>query len=229
MCAWVAVGIAGGTALVKGITGAIQTGKANSLDRNNPFPTMPVQNEYNENLRQAQQMSQVGIPQQQYNNQLNSISRNQAGGLSALANSANQSAGIASIVRQGNDATNTLNAQDAMARNRNLLTLLQERSQLAQQKDKAWDWNYQQKYLGNLAKSNALRGAGNANINGAFSDASGLGTAMLGQKVGGGSDSGKNNNFGYGNQGYIPPNQRIGGDGVDVGGQPDVSYWGGGV
>lgn len=181
--AWVAVSIAGGTALVKGATGLIQNSQANGIDKNNQFPTMPVQSEYGQNLRQAEQMSQVGLPQQVYNNQLNNISRNQAGGLATLSQSG-RSGDIASIVRQGNDATNTLNGQDALARNRNLLQLLQERRQLATQKDKAWDWNYQQKYLGNLAKSNALRGAGNSNINGAFNELSGLGTTMLGQKTG---------------------------------------------
>jgi hypothetical protein len=179
---WIAAGIAGGTALVKGVEGVVQNSKANSIDKNNPYPVEGVQQEYSDNVRQAQQMAQQGLPAQDYNNQLSAISRNQAGALSSLGNSANPGANLASVVRQGDVATGNLNAQDAVARNNNLLNLLKERQTLAQQKDKAWDWNYQQKYLGNLAKSNALRGSGNANINSGLSDLSG--TALTSSKLG---------------------------------------------
>ncbi len=179
MCAWVAIGIAGGSALVKGITGIVQGNKADKMDANNPFPTRTVDPLYQKNLAQAEQMAQTGTPSQQYNNQSNSINRNQAGGLASLTRTGNNSGGIASIVRASNDANNTLNAQDAMARNRNLMQLLQERRQLAGQRDKNWDWNYQQKYLDNLAKSNALRGSSNYNINGAFNDVAGVGLAGI--------------------------------------------------
>lgn len=128
-------------------------------------------------------MSQEGIPLASYNKQESDINRTQAGALSTLGRSANPGAGLASIVRAGNDATGSLNAQDAVQRNRNLMTLLQERQTLAQQKDKQWDWNYQQKYLGNLAKSQSLRTSGNANISGALSDTAG--TASTALKMGG--------------------------------------------
>lgn len=221
---WIGVGIAGGSAIIKGVTGAIQNGKANAIDRNNPFPTKSVDPLYQQNVNIAQQMSQVGLPQEQYQNQANAINRNQAGGLASLTRTGNNAGGIASIVRAGNDANNTLNAQDAMARNRNLLNLLQERRQLANQRDKAWDWNYQQKYLGNLAKSNSIRGAANQNINGAFNELGGTGIAMLG---GGGSGGTGVGNFGYGkNGGYQAPAN----SGLATMGNPDngvINGWGG--
>lgn len=179
---WIAIGVAGGSALLKVGEGAIQGAKANSIDKNNPFPTEGVQQEYSDNVKQATQMSQQGLPAQDYNNQIAAINRNQSGALSSLGRSANPGANLASIVRQGDVATGNLNAQDAVARNNNLLNLLKERQTLAQQKDKAWDWNFQQKYLGNLAKSNALRGSGNANVNSGLSDLSG--TALTGSKLG---------------------------------------------
>lgn len=189
---WVAAGIAGGTALLKLGTGIVQNSSANSIDKNNPFPNKPVQGEYGQNLRQSEQMAQVGMPAQQYNNQLNSIQRNEAGALSSFARTGGGSE-IASIVRQGNEATNKLNAEDAIARNRNMLNLLQQRQILAQQKDKAWDWNSQQKYLGLLAKSQAMKGAGYANINGAFNDLSSEATTLsnngaFGKRSGSGSN-----------------------------------------
>ena len=160
--------------------GISQNSKASAIENANPYPQMGVQQEYQQNVNQAQQMAQQGMPAQQYNNQLNSIGQNQAGALQTLSRSSNPGAGLASIVRQGDQATSNLNAQDAIQKNRNLLTLLQERQSLAGQKDKAWDWNFQQKYLGNLAKSQALRQSANTNISGALSDVTGAATSLSG-------------------------------------------------
>lgn len=156
-------------------------------------------------------MSQVGLPQQQYNNQLNNINQNQSAGISALNNSANPGANIASVVRAGDNATGALNAQDAVARNNNMLQLLKQRQVLAQQKDKAWDWNYQQKYLGNLAKSQALQGAGNANLNGALNDASSAATTL--GKMGAFSNSTQT------------MGQKLGNEQIDAGQTPGLSDW----
>lgn len=187
---WIAAGIAGGSAIIKGVEGISQNSKASAIENANPYPQMGVQQEYQQNVNQAQQMAQQGMPAQQYNNQLNSIGQNQAGALQTLSRSSNPGAGLASIVRQGDQATSNLNAQDAIQKNRNLLTLLQERQSLAGQKDKAWDWNFQQKYLGNLAKSQALRQSANANISGALSDVTGAATSLSGLGAFGGSGGG---------------------------------------
>lgn len=184
---WIAAGVVGGSAILKGVTGLVQGSKASSIEKQNPFPTEGVQNEYFQNVNQAQQMAQQGIPAAAYNNQLNQIQQGQAGAIQSLNRSANPGANLASIVRQGDQATANLNAQDAIARNQNMLRLLQERQILAQQKDKAWDWNYQQRYLGNLAKSQALRQSSNANISGALSDLSGGAAALGGLGAFGGS------------------------------------------
>lgn len=173
-------GLAGVSAIGKGISSLFQGKAASKIEKNNPYPTQIVQPEYYQNLAQAQQQAQVGTPQQQYDNQINAINRNQAGGVQALARSQNPTGSIASIVRAGNDASNTVNAQDAIARNRNLLNLMQQRQTLAQQKQGAWDWNSRQKYLGLLAKSQALRGASMQNLNGAFNDISSAGSALIG-------------------------------------------------
>jgi len=172
--------IAGIGALGKGIFGAIQNHQASEIEKNNHRPTMGVQQELNDNVATADQMARIGLPQQQYENQLNDIQRNQAGGLYALGHSANPGANIASVVRAGNDATNNLNAEDAAARNRNTLALIQQRGILANAKQNAWNYNYADKYSENLAKSQALRGAGTQNIAGALNDIGGAGMSMLG-------------------------------------------------
>jgi len=171
-------GVAGGSALIKLGTGLFQSHKANSIENSMKYPIAPVQQEYQENVNTAQQRAQQGIQAAAYNAQLNDINRNQAGALQVLGRSANPGANLAAIVRQGDDATNKLNAQDAIERNRNILGLMNARLQMAQQKDKAWDWNFQQKYLQNLAKANQLRGSAHSNISGAFSELGGAGTKL---------------------------------------------------
>lgn len=187
---WIAVGVAGVSAAVKIGQGISQNSKASAIEKSNPYPTEAVQGEYYQNVNQAQSQSNQGIAAPAYNNQLNSINQNQAGAVQALGKSANPGANLASIVRQGDQAANNLNSQDAVARNRNMLQLLQERQTLAQQKDKAWDWNYQQKYLGNLAKSQALRGSANANINSGANDIGSAGLTL--QKLGAFGSTGGN-------------------------------------
>jgi hypothetical protein len=178
-------GLAGVSAIGKGIAGLFQGKKADNIDKTNPYPTMVVQPGYYQNLAQAEQQAKVGIPQQQYQGQLNAISRNQASGIQALSRTQNPSGSVASIVRAGNDASNNLNSQDAIERNRNLLNLMQQRQTLAQQQQGAWDWNSRQKYLGLLAKSQALRGASMQNLNGAFNDLSSAGSALISSGIGG--------------------------------------------
>lgn len=178
----------GAAALGKGVMGAVQNHKASQIEKYNIRPTQYVQPELNQNVATAQQMAQIGLPQQQYNNQLNSINRNQAAGIQALGQSQNPTGSIASIVRAGNDANNNLNAQDAIARNRNTLALLQQRGILANAKQNAWNYNYADKYSENLAKSQALRGAASQNIGGAINSIgqAGIGylTAGLGSGIG---------------------------------------------
>jgi hypothetical protein len=222
---WIAAGVIGGSAIIKGVEGISQNAKASGIEKQNPYPTEGVQQEYFQNVNQAQQMAQQGIPAAAYNNQLNQINQNQAGALSTLGRSANPGANLASIVRQGDQATNNLNAQDAVARNRNMLQLLQERQQLAQQKDKAWDWNYQQRYLGNLAKSQALRQSANANINGALSDVSSgaVSLAALGAFDGSGGGGGGAGQAYQANFNQAQGNAAREADNFSAGNGPDLS------
>lgn len=187
--AWVATGIAGVAAGAKIISGISQKHQANQINASNIRPVQSVDPAYQQNVNQAAQMAQTGMPSQQYNNSLNSINRNQSGGLMALGRSANPSAGIASLIRGGNDATNSLDATSANMRNQNILNLMRQRSILAQQKQNAFDYNNKDKYSENLAKSQALLGAGNQNINSGLNDVGSIGATMLSGNILKGSGS----------------------------------------
>lgn len=175
--------IAGGIGVLGKLwSGFSQKNQANKIAKNNPRGVQTVQSEYQQNVNDAELMAKNGMPSQQYNNALNNIGRNQAGGL-RLASRKGGTSGIASILRAGNDATANLDVQDSIQKNRNMLNLLQERRVLGGQKQAAWNWNTRDKYLENLAKEQALRGAGNQNLAGAFNDATQMGVALSQPKV----------------------------------------------
>ena len=187
--AWVAAAVAGVGAGMKIYQGLHQSHQASQIEKNNIRPTQYVDPLYQQNLNTAQQMATQGMPQAQYNAAMNNINRNQSGGIQALGRSANPGAGLASLVRAGNDATGSLNAQDAAERNRNTLALIQQRGILAGQKQNAWNYNHADKYSENLAKSQALRGAGAQNIAGALNDVGSAGMQLAGMGAfGGGSN-----------------------------------------
>lgn len=182
MSAIIAGAAVGAGALYKGITGAVQNGQASAIEKNNIRPTQYVDPAYQQNVNTAQQMAQQGIAAPAYNNQLNSIYQNQAGAISTLNNSANPGANLASVVRAGDNATSNLNAQDAATRNKNTLALIQQRGILAGAKQNAWNYNYADKYSEQLAKSQALRGAGMQNEAGAANALIGAGSSYLGSQ-----------------------------------------------
>jgi hypothetical protein len=185
-------------AAVKGITGAVQNHKASEIEKANIRPVEQVDPLYQQNVNTAQQMAQQGIPQDVINNQTNAINQNQAGAISALNNSSNPGANLASIVRAGNNASGNLNAEQAAARNKNTLALIQQRGILAGAKQNAWNYNYADKYSEQLANSQALRGAGMQNEAGAANALIGAGTSYLGAQTGKIPKTAPTAGYGYG-------------------------------
>lgn len=203
---WIAVGVAGVGAATKVVGGIVQNNQASSIEKNNFRPTQTVDPAYQQNVNTAQQTAIQGLPQAQYNYALNNINRNQSGGIQALSRSANPGAGLASLVRAGNDATMSLDAQSAQMRNQNILNLMRQRSVLAQQRQAAFDWNNKGKYTEQLAKSQALRGAGIQNINSGANDVATAGMMLLSNRPQNSTD-GSNP---YNPQGYNPADSSYG-------------------
>lgn len=196
----VSAAIGAGSALFGVGKSISQSAQANKIDKNNQRPNYTIPDEFRQNVELAKNMAKVGMPQQQYNNQIKQIDRNQAGALGAMAKSANPSANIASIVRQGNDATGNLNAADAAARANNERYAIGINSQMAQQKLNEQQYNKFDKYTENYNKSAALRGAAAQNMQGAVNGVSNMATNMYALNQGGsggGSGMQESNNFNY--------------------------------
>lgn len=176
--------------------------KANQINKGLTDPTYNIPAEFYQNRELARQMAQRGLPQQQYNNQVNAINQNQAGAIAAQQNSANPGAGIASTVRAGNQATNTLNAEDAQARENNQRYFIQQNSavsgqELAKQQNDVYD-----KYTRDFNEMQAYKGAANQNYNNAINGAQQLGLSYINSQNG--SDGSTPPSQPGGNWGYPP-------------------------
>lgn len=169
------IAIAGLGALAKGISGIFQGAKANRIDRNNIRPTQNVQQEYFQNVADAEQAARSGMPVAQYQQALQNQQRNLTGGVRALGRSANPSAGLASLLRASNDSALNLDVQNSLQQRQNQRYLASQRGMLANQKQAAFDWNMKSPYLAKFAQAQALRGAGAQNLMGSFGDIQQLG------------------------------------------------------
>lgn len=180
--------IAAAPSFIKGVSGIFGTARGKKLARQNQFPNEAVNQNLIQNAAMAEQMSRVGTPQQQYNNQMQAIDRNQTAGVRMLNRSANPSASAASLVRQGNIASNQINAQDAQERVGNQRLAMQQRGILAGEERRIFDVNKRQRYLQNAAAAAEAIGAGRQNFNNALGELSQVGQmAIMGQ--GGGPQS----------------------------------------
>ncbi len=145
--------------------GLHQEHQANQIEKGLKDPVYNIPSEFYQNREIARQMAQTGLPQQQYNNQVNNIDQNQAGAIAAENNSANPGAAIASTLRASNAAKANLDASDAEARNNNQRYFLQENKDLAGQELAKQQSDVFDKYTRNFNMMQAYRGAGQQNVN----------------------------------------------------------------
>lgn len=176
--------IAGAGLLYSGIKGAVNDSKASAIQKNLKDPVFHIPDEFIQNRNLARQMAQIGLPQQQYNNQLNNINQNQAQGIAAINNSANPGAGIAATVRAGDNATNTLNAEDAQARANNQRYFISQNGVLGQQELAKQQNDVYDKYTRDFNQMQAYRGAANQNYNNAINGAQNLGLTYMNSQNG---------------------------------------------
>ncbi len=159
------VGIAEGVlGLGQSAYGLWQAHKGNQMASANKRPTYEIPDEINQNLNQAQQMALTGLPDEQKQQYVNNIQRSQNFGLGASSDRKGGLAGLGGLVQQGNDASMNLLSADAGARRQNQMGLMNARTQLANYKDKAFEFNKANPYYENAAAARAMQGAGAQNI-----------------------------------------------------------------
>lgn len=192
---------AAGGLLSAGI-GAIQRGQANRWLKRNPEPVENMPSEIKRNQQLAEIRANTGMPQEQYNNAMKNIQRQQLmtlrrasdfGGGKALAI-------LGGVNQQGNDAVGNLDATDAGMRIDNEGRLMTANNNVANWKSQLFDRNVRQKWLRQWQQKMGELGSGNQNLTGGIDKliASGL---QFG--AGGGFGRGSRSRTGSG-VGYAP-------------------------
>ena len=148
--------------------GAYQYFKGQSEAKNLRRPTYQIPDEVKQNLSDAQLRALEGLPEEQKKAYVDQV--NQASG--AVLNRARDLnaglSGLAGIHQNKLNAYQKLLADDAAARQNNQNILMQQRSNMAQYKDKAFEKNQMEPYTQGYNKAQALQGAGLQNMMGAL-------------------------------------------------------------
>lgn len=179
-------------AVIKGISGLAGVIKGNARAKRNIRPIENANALIAQNNAIAENDALVGMPQEQFNLANQGLQRNQAAGFRQLGRSANASAGLASLVRGGNDAVLNLGAQDAAMRMNNRRFAFGTRSALANEQNRVFDWNKRRKFQEEAAAAAEQIGAGRANAFGALTDLSQIGQSYLGGGAAKGTATGSN-------------------------------------
>lgn len=171
---FIPLAIAAASSIYQGIKGAKQKREAARLQAD-------ADRQEKENLLQARRMALVGMPEAEYQKQLQNIYRNQSVALGALRDRRSALAGATSIQQATNDATANLAAEDARMRRQAEQTALGQANRSATLKGQ--EAAYQREY------GQALSGAAMQN----FFNAAGAGAQMMGGS--GSNNIGQSNNF----------------------------------
>lgn len=174
-------------ALIKAVTGAKQLKEGRKIMRNTVRPTMAVPAEIQQNQNLASTMAATGMPSEQYNTAIKNIQQQQ---VAAMMSSNDRRGGLMSIplIQEASDnALGSLDAKSAEMRVDNQGRLIQANQDLADWKQKAWDWNDKGKYDQDYGYAMQLLGAGGTNVTGGLDQGAGGIAQLLAGLMGGGS------------------------------------------
>jgi hypothetical protein len=157
---------AGGGASVT--LGAAQLAYGLYKQKHNKRPVYEIPDEVNQNLTDAQRQALQGLPEEQKQQFISNIQRGQAYGLGQLGSRKAGLAGVAALNQQSNDAYGNLLAMDSQARMQNQAALMQQRQNVADYKDQAFQFNKVNPYYEQTASNNAMIGAGMQNVSQGF-------------------------------------------------------------
>ena len=155
-------------------------------EKNRPKYEIPA--EIQQNLTQAQQMALQGLPEEQKQQYLSNLQRGSAQSLASSGSRKGGLAGIAGIGQQQNDAYANMLSMDSQARFQNQGVLMEQRQNMADYRDQAFQFNkvnpYYEQIKAREERNNALA-QGVADGAGMFAGGGG-GGGMIGGGGGGG-------------------------------------------
>lgn len=146
-------------------------------------PEYEIPEEIKKNLSVAERMALEGLPAEQKRQYVENLNKNMGAALSGFTGRKAGLQGLTSLVQSQNEAFKNLAVEDAMARQRNELSAMNQRETMAQYKDKAFELNKMQPYQEQVDEGQALVGSGIQNIAGSLNQLGGVGQFMLSSKM----------------------------------------------
>lgn len=144
--------------------GIYQAFKGNQLANSMTRPEYQIPEEVLANLSDAQIQALEGLPAEQKQAFVENIQRGSQSAMRGLGDRSAGISGISSIQQNEADSYRELLGMDARQRQANQANLMNQRSNVADYRDKAWDYNVRQPYDETMAAAEAMKGAGLQNI-----------------------------------------------------------------
>ncbi len=126
-------------------------------------PKENIPNAILQNQQMATNAANVGLPQEQYNNAMKNIQRQQMMALRSAGDRHGVLGSLAGITQAGMDATGNLDARDAAARANNQKALYGINNLVGNWQDKIWQNNVNNPYMRQYQYAQSLLGTGNQN------------------------------------------------------------------
>jgi hypothetical protein len=176
----IGAGVAGLAGLGQMVSGFSQKRQANKALKKAKDPGYVIPEEYSKNLGIAENLAKTGMPSEQYNQAQTNIQRGSQTGLRQLGRMSNPFAAIQGLARGQQEAGMSLDVANAAARRQNILGAMGARREMAQQNLAKQQYG-QQRYMDEMNRAYALKGAGMQNIAGGLRSIGSTGmTAMSG-------------------------------------------------
>jgi len=189
---WAAVAVGVASAGYGIYSGARQKSKAKKelerLNREKPIEQIPQ--EVLDNQQMAKLRSQTGLPSEQYNEAMKSISRQQSRSLRKASDRGMGLGLVAALDDNANRAIEKLNVDNAKAKLQNERVLMDVNNQIANWKKGIYDRNVRQVWDRNYDYNMGLQGQGNQNIANSINSAINLAGTVALTKLAGGSGDG---------------------------------------
>jgi len=173
--------IAGGVSgLINAVVGAGQKRKGRKmLKQIGDSPNMNIPNEVLQNQKIAQLRANTGLPQEQYNQAMKNLQRNQMTALSGARDRRGGLSILAATQQNMDDGTLNLDVADAKARIGNENTLYGINNNVANWKQKQWQNNVSDKWNRKYSYAMSLLGAGNQNFSSGLNQLASSGISYL--------------------------------------------------
>ena len=144
--------------------GIYQTYKGNQLAKNNIRPKYEIPDVIKQQLNTAELQAIEGLPEQQRQNYIDNMLQQYTTAISASNDRRGGLSSIASLQNSMNDSNKNLLAMDAQARQNNINSLQNTRSNYAGFIDKRYEQNQLNPFMEKAQAAQAMKGAGMQNI-----------------------------------------------------------------